>query len=273
MQELDPRLIKLGVQIGSALKTYEGLLIHATGTKYGNSNQNECTVQIANMDEATRDYILTETSPFNKNRKPKKLILDVGRVSYGTSRLFIGDITSSGISQPPDITLTMKALTGNFVKGDTISRNKPAQASLRSIAEQAAKDTGTSLNFQAKDKNIANYSFSGGALKQVNEIGRMGNVDAYIDDETLVVKESGVALTGQLRKLNLSSGMIGIPELTEVGIKVTFLFDNQTSVGSALEITSELNPSLNGTYVIYKLSFDVSNRDTPFYYIAEATRL
>ena len=42
-----------------------------------------------------RNYILTETSPFNKNKTPKKLIIEAGRVSTGTARLFVGDITAS----------------------------------------------------------------------------------------------------------------------------------------------------------------------------------
>ncbi|WP_407071134.1 baseplate hub protein, partial [Yersinia similis] len=29
----------------------------------------------------------------------------------------------------------------------------------------------------------------------------------------------------------------------------------------------------NGTFVIYKLSYDISNRDTPFYHTAECRRL
>ena len=75
------------------------------------------------------------------------------------------------------------------------------------------------------------------------------------------------------QKLNLDSGMIGIPELNEEGVKVTFLLDNLTTLGSALEITSELYPAANGNYTIYKLGFNIASRDTPFYYVAEAKRI
>lgn len=273
MQEIDPRIVRVGIEVNGVLKTYEGLQITATGTKYNNSNQNECEVTIANMDKATRDYILTETSPFNANRKPKKLIVEAGRESYGYSRIFIGDITDSGISQPPDITVKLKALTGNYSKGNIIARNQGASASLRTISQGVANDLGVSLDFQASEKNISNYTFSGGALKQINKLNSSGLVDAYLDDDVLVVKDMNVPMNGRMRILNLDSGMIGIPELTEQGIRVKFLLDNQTTVGSALEITSIIYPTLNGTYVIYKLSFDIANRDDPFYWIAEAKRI
>ncbi len=305
--ELDPRIVRVGIQINDQIKYYEGLAITATGTKYGNANQNECEVKIANLDKATRNYILTETSPFNLNKTPKKLIVEAGRVSYGTSRIFEGDIVVSGtpknplsgdkqksskstgfdinpnkkesssqsgqISQPPDITITLNALTANFEKGNIIAVSQPAKTKVSEIASQAAAQIGTTLDFQATDKYIANYSFSGGSLKQVEKIGELGHFNAYIDDKTLVVKDAGVALNNRVRILNLDTGMIGIPEINEKGIKVKFLLDNQTTLGSALQITSQLYPALNGTYVIYQLGFDIASRDTPFYWIASATRL
>lgn len=303
--ELDPRIIRVSIQVGEILKIYEGLAVSATGCKYANANQNECEIKISNLDKETRNYILTATSPFNTDRTPKKVILEAGRVSTGTFKLFVGDIVcsspvhqssknndpnqrgpstgdsksgagsqTSGAStaQPPDITVTIKALTGDYLKGDVIATNQPAITPLSKIAKSVADQNGLSLNYQATEKNIANYSFTGGKLNQVDKLGECG-CDAYVDDENLIVKDTNVPLTGVLRKLDLTNGMIGIPEITEQGIKVKFLLDNQTTLGGALQITSKFYPALNGIYVIYKLSFEIANRDTPFYFIAEAKRI
>lgn len=301
MNEIDPRIVKVSIEINGLLKTYEGLAISATGCKYANSNQNDCEIKIANMDTVTRNYILTETSPFNKNRTPKKIILEVGRKSTGTFQLFTGDITSvtpspassktkgtndnsdgankgggkgaaASSAQPPDITITIRALTSDYLKGDIISTSQAGQAKLSQISQQVANELGLSLNYQAKERTIANYSFTGGKLNQVKKLNDFGYIDAYVDDGTLVVKDVNVPLNGRVRKLDLSSGMIGIPEITEQGVKVKFLLDNQTTLGGSLEITSQLNPAANGTYTIYKLSFDLASRDTPFYFIAEGQR-
>lgn len=272
MATLDGRLLRVGFQIDNVLKTYEGLDIVASGVKYANANQNECEVKIDNLDRVTHDYLLTATSPFNKNKTRKILTVEAGRVSTGYSLIFQGDITTALGEQPPDISMRVKAAAGDFAKGTIIARSQPGLAPLQNIAARVAQDLGLSLTFQATPKQIANYTYTGSALKQVEQLGVMGRVNAYIDDRALVVKDFNAPLEGRTRELNLDTGLIGIPEFTEVGIKVRMLFDNQTTLGSALNITSRMNPAANGLYTVFKLTFDLASRDTQWYYIAEATR-
>src|SRR5574340_62173 len=103
MTVIDQRILRVGIEVSGEIQWYEGLRITASGSKVVSDTQNECDVTIYNLSRAVRNYILTETSPFNKNRTPKKLIIEAGRVSTGTARLFVGDITSSSPTQPPDI--------------------------------------------------------------------------------------------------------------------------------------------------------------------------
>lgn len=273
MAELDPRLLRVSIEIQGQLKVLDGLSVTASGTKVANATQNECEVKITNLDKATRDYLLTETSPFNKNRKRKQLIVEAGRVSTGYTLVFAGDITSAVGGQPPDITMTLKAATGDWSKGVIVANSLPGAASLSTVARRAASDLGLALDFQATDKQVSNYTFTGGALKQVDAIGQAGKVNAYVDDGRLVVKNSSAPLTGKTRILSIDAGMIGIPEFTEHGIKVKMMFDSRTVLGGGLRITSKMNPAANGDYVIFKLGFELASRDTPFYYIAEAKRV
>lgn len=273
MAELDPRLMRVGIEVSGRMKWYDqNLAIVASGTKYANAIQNECEVKITNVDKATRDFLLTETSPLNKNRTPKRLIVEAGRVSTGRSVVFEGDITSATGSQPPDIEVILKAKTGEFQKGNIIARSKAGTTPLSSIARDVANDLGVQLDYQAKEKQISNYSHTGAALKQVDKLGTTGAVNAYINNGVLVVKDYNIPLRNRSRVLNIDTGMIGIPEFTEQGIKVRMLFDNQTDLGYGLEIKSIMNPAANGTYSVYKLGFELASRDTPYYLIAEAVR-
>lgn len=270
----DDRLIKIGIQIDGQLTYYENpLFITARGTKYGNFNPNECRVQINNLTKDHRNYILTETSPFNKNRTEKILTVEAGRKSYGTSLLFIGNITTSAVTQPPDIGLVLNALTGYANTGRNVAVNMGSQTPLSVIAERAALDNNLSLNFQAQDKTIENYGFTGGAAQHVEKLSEAGGVDVFVDNNTLIVKDVGQPIQNSVRILNKYTGMIGIPEITERGIRVKMLFDNTTTIGGQLDITSELNPAINGSYVITNLSYEVATREQPFYYIAECLRL
>lgn len=272
MQAFDPRLLRLSLEIDGQLYQYTGLYITASGTKFANPLQNECTVKIANMQKRLRDYLLTETSPFNRPRRRTKLILEAGRTSTGYFKVFEGDVVQSTPSQPPDITLTLKAQTGAWFKTQPVSVNYGAQVDFGTVAKQTAASMGLSLQNDATPKNIGNYSYTGSTLRQVDQIQEMGYT-AFIDDDTLYVTDRGQPVSGSSKTLSKSTGMIGLPELTEQGVKVRYLLDPVARIGSELTIESEINPAANGTYVIFKLGFDVSNRDTAFYTIAEARRL
>lgn len=271
----DLRRIRIGIEVSGQINYYEDqqMRIRASGTKYANPLQNDCTVTITGLKQSTRDFILTETSPFNDNRTPKRLIVEVGRVSTGLFRLFMGDIESAEPSSPPDIDLVIKAKTQLAAAGLLVSKSGAAMSPLSSLAKSVADDMGLTLDFQAQDKNVASYNHTGAALKQVEKLQSAGGVSAYIDDDKLVVKDLIAPLAGRLRILTKDSGMVGIPKATEKGIKVTFLVDPETAIGGALEIRSKLNVALNGEYVINQLAFDVQSHEAPFFYTALATRL
>ena len=272
-QQIDERIIRVSIGVDGAMKTYSSPMhIIASGTKFANSLQNECTVILSNLDKATQDFILTETSPYLLNRTPKLVIVEAGRQSTGLSKVYQGNVIKSTVSQPPDVGIRLTCLTGNFLKGSIITRNFGAVTPLSQICQGVSQDTNTILNFEATNKNISNYSFGGGALNQVELLNGFGGVNAFIDDDKLIVKNAMVPLAGITRILNAETGMIGIPQFTEQGIRVRMLFDNQTRLGAGLRITSSQYPAANGEYVIYKLGFELASRETPFYYIAEAAR-
>lgn len=271
--ELYLRRVRVGIEVSGQIKWYERLRVKITGTKYANPLQNDCNVVIQNLKRDTRDYIVTEASPFNTNPNPKRLIVEAGRISTGLTRIFIGDIVSAEPSSPPDIALTIRALTENSKSGKIVAKSAPAQSKLSNIAKAAAQDLGLTLEFQADDKNIGNYGHTGSSLKEVDKLQQAGGVSAYVDDGKLVVKNALAPLTGRMRVLNKRTGMVGIPKPTEKGLKVTFTIDSETVLGGGLRLESQINPAANGDYVITQLSFEIASHEQQFWYTALATRL
>ena len=273
---LDPRLLRVGIEVNGKLNVYKGLAITAQGYKSGSPIQNECNITIANLDKPTRDFLLTEGSPYNKIRTSKrsKIIVEAGRESFGYFVLYRGDIVSVGLSQPPDITVSIRALTANFFKGSIVSNTNKPNTPLSQIAQQVADDMGLSLQFNvAIDKMISNWNYTGAAEKQIQKLYYLGDYDAYIEDDRLVVNDRKSTLPGSIRKLSQETGLLGIPEFIDNGVRVRFFVDNYTRVGSLLRLESEIYPSTNGDYKIVKLAFDVSNRDNPFHFVADAIRI
>ncbi|WP_045958338.1 baseplate hub protein [Xenorhabdus poinarii] len=268
----DLRRIRLGIEISGRLNWYEGMRISASGTKYANPLQNECSVNIDGLSSDTRDYLLTQTSPYTKNKQPRRLILEAGRVNTGLFRVFVGDIVSAEIASPPDVTLTLKAKTGNSSSGEIVSSSGGAIKKLSEIAQGIANDCQVKLDFQATDKNIANWYYCGAALSQIARLQESGHVKAFIDDEVLYVKDSSKALKNRLHILNMKSGMVGIPKATEKGLDVSFLIDGESFLGGMLRLDSKLNKSLNGDYIIEQLKFDIASHDDAFFYTATCKR-
>lgn len=272
MNKPDLRRIRFGIEISGRINWYEGLRVKASGTKFANAQQNECTLTVSGLSMTTRDHLLTETSPFNKNPSPKRMMIEVGRVSTPMFRIFTGDIVSAEPSSPPDVDVIIKAKTQSAQASNVIAISGGTISKLSAVSQRVADEIGVGLDFQALDKNISNFSYSGAALKMVNLLQDSGGVRAFIDDELLIVKNYGEALSGRIRILNQESGMVGIPKATEKGVDVTFLIDSESLLGGMLRLDTKMNKSINGDYVIDQLKFDVASHEDPFFYTATCSR-
>lgn len=265
---IDLRRIRLGIEFKGRIQWYDGLRIRATGTKFANPTQNDCTVTISGLSKAVRDSLVATTETATR-----KLILEAGRVTTGLHRIFTGDITAGEPSSPPDVDVVLKAKTGNAWNDQITVVNGAKLQKLSTIARRVADDLKVILDFQATDKNIANYSFSGASNKQINRLQDAGQVQAYVDDDRLIVKDQRTAIKGRVRILSINTGMVGIPKPTENGVEVTYLIDGPSDLGGTLELNSLFNQSLNGKYVINQLKFDITSHEDAFFYQASCTKI
>lgn len=269
----DPRTMSIVLTYGATQKTYtQDMSMHVSVQKFANPNQDECTIGIANLNKDTRNHLLTQLTPWNYDQARKHVAVYAGRESTGNALVYQGDITECFASQPPDIILNIKAQTCQWYKYDIIGQSANVSAAANGIAKNIADSMGLILSFQATDKNIANYTYCGSKIGQVQALAQMGNYDAYVDGNTLVCKDKAKPLTGDVIQVSQATGMIGQVEPTEVGVRVRMMFRPDARLGCAITVTSQLNPLLNGNYTVYKLGYELASRDTPYYTIMEATK-
>lgn len=261
----DDRLLQIGVEVGGALKLYEGASMGVKFTKSTDPKQNACEVFIDDMAVDTIDYLVTETSPWNPNAKPKLLTILAGRASTGVQRIFTGDITSSVPTMPPDRRLTIKAKTQENNKYVWQATKSAKTVQLSVLSKRVADDYGLRLVFQATDKTVANYLYNGPRAKQVQKLSEVGDIDVFIDDDALVVKDIGKALEGKAILISAGTNMIGVPLADEKGGKVRVMFDPNIKLGQAIQIQSDVNKSMNGQYTIYAMSGSLMSRGQDWY--------
>ena len=279
MVEIDLRLLEIEIQVGDNIHRFTGdLAIRAQGMLFANPLSDVGEVTIFNLDRATQDYILQVTSPYTSNRQEKFLNILAGRKSYGTTLIYRGTILVANATQPPDIGVVLKCLSGATFQNTIYSVSYPGSVSAVTAYGALAKRFNASTHIQITNlPNIGNYAFSGTAIGELKYINSFGTSTSFVthgrNGNTLVVKGIYTPLTGTLRVVSEETGMIGVPEWTELGVRVTFLIDNKTQIGGGLQIISRRYPAFSGYYVIFKLGYNLASREEPFYYIAEAARV
>lgn len=264
---LDGRLIRIGIQVGGQMVYYtnaDGMAMSASGAKYADPTKNKCAVQIANCRREVRDAIL--------QRGQNALSVDVGRESGGLWQVFIGDITYVECSPPPDITLKITAATGADTEYKIVSRSFGGATMLSAIATGVAQDLEKNLKFEAKDRQLYNYYFNGPANTQLYRLEEAG-VTVHVDDRDMLVQDKDKPIAGRIKILDKTSGMIGVPTVTDEGVKVRYLIDSPSVIGGLLRVDSEVNKAVNGDYIIDVLSFSASSHSDDFYYEAEGVKL
>lgn len=272
--KIDPRIVRLGIVIDGNINWYEGLSIEIKGIKVSESIMGQCEISILNLRRDVREYILQETNPFLNRGKQISVIAEVGRVSYGTTTLYQGDVFRSDPTPRPDMGVRLICIQGFFNKAKIVSLGAKEISKLSTIASWVAESNGYSLAFEIPDKNIGRYSFTGSSQAAILQLEALcgSGVNVYVDNSTLHVKNTGTPSKGYpVRILDKYSGLLKAGG-TEFGCKIEMLFDNVTRVGGRIDLTSELNPSLNGSYVVRRLGFHITSRDVPFYYTAECDR-
>ncbi|HZZ80040.1 MAG TPA: hypothetical protein VFE62_16120 [Gemmataceae bacterium] len=278
----DPRIVQIELQLPGQTVTFDNqnpsLAIYASGSKFGTANMNTCECRIFNLTKQLRNQILTLASPLlappannpaaalPNPRQPVILNLKVGRVSTGTFLLFTGNVITCEVTQPPDIGIVLRSLTNNYNMSLLLGLQQPAVSRLSEIAQVIAQNNGLFLDFEATDKNINNYSFTGSLQNNIVKLNQMGGVQAGVDNQTLWVIDAGKARKNTGFTITDSSGMVGIPQVTEQGVTVRVMINSAIQIGGSVTINSTSNPAANGTFKVAKMDYEIASRDQPFWY-------
>ena len=267
MQAFDDRLLRVTINVNGKAYVFTDINIEVSGSKYATQIANNATIKMTNIDEHMRDYIMQVTSPFLA-KYDTYVMVEAGRKSNGYSVVFVGRLFRAHISEPPDITVTIKCITGFNSSVSSIYFNT---TDTKTIAGEIAKKYKLILNYKGDERYINNYSLNGDLNLQIKELAKLlPNNRVFVDNNTLNViapKKANTFFT-----VNKDNGMIGVPQFTSAGVSTIVLYDPRIKIGENMEIKSEINPSLNGTYRVFKLDFNLTNRQQPFYYTIQALK-
>lgn len=277
----DGRLLNVQITIDGQIISYDQeYFILASGTRYGSGNFGECAIRLDNISKSDRDFIISKTTLWSLQRSLVQVVINCGRESYGTFELFRGTVISASVTQPPDIGLVLNCATGAAVLGYANAFTAPPQATFLSICQQVANNITAAqptnpiiLDFQSTQggKLINNYSFTGPVTNQINKLAQLAEVRAFIENNKLKIRDIGIPDKAASILISSQTGMIGVPQITQTGVRVKILMINDVELNMPVQVVSTVNAQANGNFYIFKMQFEVASRDTPFYWVLDLT--
>jgi len=244
--------------------------------------QNRATIDVTGMSTQLRETLLSQFTAWNKRQVDTaqsaenwiNVKIEAGYVVNGreqSSVVFLGQVTLCELIEgPPNITVRLTCYSRQVDKTQFVSDPAPAQTTFYGYVEWAAKQMGFGTSFicqtSVNDVLISNPARSiitrAALLLDIQNYYRP-NVAAFVDDNVLIVKDrSGIINPDQIAYLYR---FVGIPTWTEWGVEFVTMYDPSIRLAQAVDLSSVMNPSVNGKYVIMELEYDLSSRDRPFY--------
>lgn len=126
--------------------------------------------------------------------------------------------------------------TVNISFGDGVT----AQALCRACAD--AMELPIVINdddFSDQSTYLSGYVLSGDPKMYLNKLGKAHDFWWLIDGEKVIVVGNGSSRKGLVQVISAANGMVGVPEITEVGADVTVKLSPSIKIGGQFEIKSE----------------------------------
>lgn len=244
--------------------------------------QNKATIDITGLSQALREQLLTNFTAWRyrlatSGRESIDYIpvtIEAGHytaTSANTTVIFKGSVALAELQEgPPDVTVSVTAYTKQLDKTKFVSSPAPSSATFESYVAWAANEMGFGKNFVCDTsfnneivKNAARSRYTVASLIWDIQDYRKPTVAAFIDDDRLIVKDQNKILDpDSISKVTL---FVGIPTWTEWGVEFKTLFDPTLRLAQGCELASEMNPTVNGRYVITSIVYDLTSRDQAFY--------
>lgn len=248
------------------LKRLDGLAFRAKVSRKRGQVLSEANISIANLSRSDVEYLTTYMSPYINPGIRKKINVYAGYDTTGYGRIFTGDIYKALPSDMPDTWLNIEAKSLYYQNRVPISYSAQ-NVTMQEAGQSVANQLGLDFEWQADtQKTIDVFNFRGSKAQLIDKYNSFGDVVAFEDNGVLKVQNKDAKRgKGQIKLISKDTGMIGIPEPDQFGVKVKSLLDPSLACGDWIRVQSDRLKSVNGEYQIYTLDFDITSREQAFY--------
>lgn len=281
---LKKRLLKITFTLPSGpVVLTQGLRMSVKISKVAFAVQNRAVMEIFGMDTQMREWLLSHFTAWNKRKIAQgdalptyiPVTIEAGYEDESgehTALAFKGEVAlCEPASPPPNVSVRITAYTNQINKTRFVTSPAPAKPTLLEYVKWAAEQMGLGTNYRCETsynnevtENPSRSTHIAAALVIDIQNAYRQDIAAYVDDGVLIVKD--IANLINPKEIAIIKEFVGAPpSWTEWGVSFMAMFDASVRLGQAVNLTSAMNPSINGNYVITELEYDLSSRDRPFY--------
>lgn len=155
-----------------------------------------------------------------------------------------------------DVITRVIARGGTSFEKPVINQTLGRNTQLTQIIRACAESIGYPLvidesQFQDVDPYISGYTLIGDPTKQLNTLAQIHGFSYVLENDRLVIVRGGQFRQGQPVIISESTGMEGIPEITETGCDVNVRLNPRLKIGGRIDVQSELR-TFNFSNIYYQ---------------------
>jgi hypothetical protein len=254
--------------------------------------QQSASIEIFNLTQGLRDELLSHMSEWNLRLVqtgrggnpthldnlliPVKIEAGYEGANASLSTIFIGEVTTTKLTSiPPNIGVTINASSRQLDKSKE-SPEPPTEDTYKNYVIWAAKAMGVT-NYDCETsydnlvfRNLFSSTATVSGLIWAIQGAKDPHTVAYIDNDTLTVRDLNKPLAVDDKNPMTIEEFIGIASQTSYGAEFQVLFDPRIHLSGVVNLNSEMNPSLGTAsrdtrWLLFKLDYMLSSRDNAFY--------
>jgi ethanolamine utilization microcompartment shell protein EutS len=275
------RVVEVTISGKAGTLTVRDLTITFSVSKSIGSKQNTATISIMNLTKSHRRQIGEEFD---------KIELKAGYEGGPLSTIFKGDIEDvEHTKDTADVKSEMTCGDGNEgVQKGAVSKTFPAGTKPKAIIEYLQSEMpGTTKGEMKGIDDLPAYkrpvSLYGWAAREMDKLGREhgfywsiqnGEVEAVKNDQVL----------SRTTVVSKETGMIGIPTVTDKGVRIKALLNSEIAPGRTIDVRSDFLDEASGKdkrksddggglFRVSEVTFSGTNRGEEFYVEAEGNRI
>jgi hypothetical protein len=245
---------------GNNTVTLSGLRMRAKIVHAGGPSDSVMDLDIYGMTKSQMTQL--STLGMQINGVPKNLIVLTASDSNNQSpaTVFLGFIMTAyaDMNAQPDVAFRIRAHCAGpayVAQAPVFSQKGPVDVA--NFMSSLATIMGANFENNSISVKLPNSRFSGSPISQMKACAEAANINANVIDGTLCIwPKNGSRKSGTNPLISPSTGMIGYPAYTGLGLMVRSIFNPSVGMGQKLQVESSLQAA-SGSYTVYLLDIDL----------------